>query len=407
MKITLLRTEQNLSSFNDRSLRIQTYGEKNDYPQRIMEIVSQSGTGKSCMNIYSKFIAGRGFSSSTLSESILNKRKQTGNYLLNQLAGDFAKFGGFCLHVNYNMLCEVVSIHHVAFETVRFTQLDDNGNFDKVAIHPDWGRRNIKLRKWSQSDIDYIDLFNPDPEVITAQTDKAGGWNSYKGQILYYSSAGEKVYPTPIFEPVLADMNTEEGISNIKNRNARNNFLPAGMIVDYDNSDESEQQKNETQTSLEEFQTDYNTGKLIYIQTQSPEHKPEFIPFKANNYDRDFEITEKTIVQNIGRSFFQPPILRAEDVGSNFGSELMKNAYNFYNSITENERQIVERVMKQVLSIWHDPSLNQEQDFTILPCRYQVEPDYNNIPSEILNDLSANERRELIGYDNKEIKQEP
>ena len=64
----------------------------------------------------------------------------------------------------------------------------------------------------------------------------------YAGQVYYYSNGGKGTYPTPLCDTVLTDMNTEEGISNVSNRNVRNNFMPSGMLVDFNNMDETEEQ---------------------------------------------------------------------------------------------------------------------------------------------------------------------
>lgn len=399
MKASVLKTDRRVETRNDKGLGIQVYGERNDYPQRLIEIINASGTGRSCVGVYAKFISGRGFMAKDFFGVIINRHGQTTDYLLNQIASDYARFGGFCIHVNYNSLYEISSIHHIPFENTRFAALDDNFRFSQIAVHPDWGRRNIKLRQWRKDDVDFIELFNPDPATIQQQVDSVGGWQNYKGQVFYFSNQGDGVYPSPIYDPVLTDMSTEEGLSNIKLRNTRNNFIPAGMVVDYGNTDESKEQEEETKKELAEFQGDENACKLLYIQCKSPDEKPEFTPFKSSNYDKDFEVTEKTVVQNIGRSFMQPPILRAEDVGANFGADLMRNAYNYYNSITENERYTLERILKQLFQYWYDKSVNIDGDFSISPCKYDSEADYKDLPTEILKDLTANERRAMAGFD--------
>ena len=64
--------------------------------------------------------------------------------------------------------------------------------------------------------------------------------------------------------------------------------------------------------------------------------------------------------------------LRAEDVGANFGADLMRNAYDFYNSITETERDILSSIFKRVFKIWHDHTVNPEQEYEILAKVYRV-----------------------------------
>lgn len=370
MKVGKLKKDKRYDSRNNRSLGIQTYGDRNDYPQQVIDVVNASTTGKSCVDVYSKFISGRGFSDEDFNNKILNRHGHTAGYILNEAAKDYAEIGGFALHVNYNAHFKIVEIQNTPIETARFEKFDENRQFHRIALHPDWGRNYTSLFKWRKEDIDFIELFNPNPEKIQKQVDAVGGWVNYTGQIFYFSNQGEKVYPLPKFDNALTDMNTQEGISNVSNRNARNNFLPAGMIADVMNSDESENQENETEKSILEFQGDEEAVKLMYIQVESKEEIPIHIPFEGKNYDRQFDATRKAVREDIGVSFNQPPILRAEDVGSNFGSTAMKEAYNFYNSVTENERMSVERAFSQIFKEWHE---QLAIEFSIEPLSYDVE----------------------------------
>ena len=398
MKASVLKTEQRKESRNDRSLGIQTYGENNDYPQRCKEISDASGTAKACIDKYAKFIAGRGFSDKDFYQTVINCRGHTSDYLLNQIARDFADYGGFAIHVNYNALYEIVELQHIPFEGIRFGKLDDDGNFNQVAIHPDWARRNQALRRFKKEDIVNVSFFDPKPEVIQQQVDDAGGWDKYTGQLYYYSSGGDKVYPKPVYDSVLTDMSTEEGISNVKSRNARNNFLPAGMIIDKRNRSASDEQENNLENVLAEFQGDEVAGKLVYVEVESEEEIPEFKPFDTRNFDKEFDYSEKSVQSNIGKAFSQPPILRAENMGTNFGADLMKNAYAFYNSITEPERICIERVFSEIFTYWYNQGINPANDYTIRPLEYTYgSTDISKIPADVLAVMTINEKRALVG----------
>lgn len=372
MKLSRLKTDRQLDTFNNRGLKIQTYGEKNDQPQRIAEVVEASATATSCVNIYTKFIAGRGFADAAFYKRAVNSRGTTVDALLRSVAEDYALFGGFAIHVNYNGLGEITTVSHVPFEWLRFEELDENFRFDRLALHPDWGQRFTKLRPFRNKDIEYFHFFDPRPEIVERQVQEAGGWNGYRGQILYYSNRGEKTYPLPIFAAALTDMSTEEGLSNIRLRNARNGFFLGGMFIDYDNTANSGDQARETKAELTAFQGDVEAGKLLYVNVRNGEMPPEFKPFKSSNYDKDFEQAEKNVPDIIGRAFIQPPILRAEDVGANFGADLMTNAYDFYNSITEDERMAVSRQFRRIFERWHDRTINPAGNYEILPKVYRV-----------------------------------
>ena len=376
MKASILKRDKRFDLRNDRGLGVQSYGEYNDYPQQLIEIVNASGTGKSCVNTYAKFISGKGFEDKDFYKKIVNRFGHTNDYICDQISKDFAAFGGFAIHVNYNANYKICEIQHIPFEQARFKALDpDSGFFDKIALHNDWGKRFLNLRKWKKDDIQFIDFFNSDPEEIKLQIDAAGGWANYKGQILYYSNEGERVYPLPVFDAVLTDMNTEEGISNVSNRNARNNFLSAGMLINYSNTNKSAaEEKTEDEGQLEStikgFQGDEKAGKIMYVELEDGDTKPEFVSFKGTNYDKEFNVTLASSQANIGKAFNQPPILRAENVGANFGADLMKNAYDYYNSVTENERLVIERAFTTIFKNWFELTDN---NYSVIPLSYDVE----------------------------------
>jgi len=379
MKAKVLKRDNRFETRNDRSLGVQTYGESNDYPQMVVEIVDASCTGGSCVDIYAKFISGRGFVDTDFYKMVVNGKGQSNDYILDQISKDYATFGGFALHVNYNANLKATSLQHVPFETIRLEKLnDETSDFERVATHPDWGRRLTNLRKWKKDDIQFYHLFNP--ELVSEQVIAAGGWANYKGQIFYFSNEGEKTYPLPIFDSELTDMNTEEGISNVSNRNVRSNFLTAGMFINYVNDnknaagrieeeDKGRTQDNGIETALKGFQGDEKAGKMLYIELEDGDTKPEFVSFKGTNYDKEFNVTEESVQNNIGRVFNQPPILRAENVGANFGADLMKNAYDYYNSVIENERLNVERVYTSIFQHWFTPTTG---DYSIIPLSYDV-----------------------------------
>ncbi len=370
MKVSVLKKGKRFESSLNKSDKVQTYGQQNDYPQDVMEVVAASVTGGSCVSRYADFLSGKGFANDDSYKILINGEGDTADHLLNYVAKDYATFGGFAIHVNYNANFLISSLHYQPFENVRFELPNESGEILQVAIHPDWGRRNQTIKRFKKDDIERIDIYNPNPEFIAERVEEAGGWSFYKGQIFYFSNKGTNVYPLPIFDNALTDMNTEEGISNILNRNARNNFLPAGMVVDINNTDQTTDQDDDTEKSIKDYQGDSEALKLIYIQVNSKEEIPVFVPFKSNNYDKEFTVSHETVKDSIGRAFNQPPILRAENVGAGFGADLMEQAYNYYNSVTENERLDLERTFVELFKHWRQ---TLELNFEVQPLTYNVE----------------------------------
>lgn len=372
MKVAQIKSAPQFESRDWRQYGIQTYGDTNDFPQTVSEIVQASKTGNACLSIYNDFVYGHGFKDPGIYKLRVNKEGEKLDKILRMVCKDFTLWHGFAIHVNYNMNFRVSSIHHIPFESLRLAKADDDGFIGRTAYHPDWGHRDKTRSRWSPSDIEWFHLFNPDPEVILNQVEEAGGWDKYNGQILYFSgdSEGSPSYPVPIFIAEMTDMRTEEALANVAGRNACSNFLSAGILVDIKDETQDQSQVNETQKELNKFQGDENTSQLWYIQCKSKDEVPQFIRFSGENYDKAFEVTQRVIPENIGQAFKQPPILRAVDVGANFGADLMTNAYKYYNSVTVRERQQLEETFVSIFEYWWAPLENP--DFAIQSLTYNA-----------------------------------
>lgn len=349
------------------SKRIKAYGQNNDYPQKILQIIGASGTGQVCTDIYSKFIEGAGFTDQTLAVTVLNGKKERANMLLRKSAKDLRKFNGFAMLVKYNALAEPVEYYNIPFEQCRI-EIDDKKFYTgRIGVHPDW--TGITGKKFDIKDVKFINRY--EPLNVPGEMLAAGGPVNYLGQIMYFTADGDFEYPVCPFDAVVTDMLTEESVSTVKHRNAKFNFLPSGILVrkgikpgtmDDDNDDSNATSAEE----IKRMQGDANTSKIWVVDVDADEEKPEFIPFSAANYDRQYELTERTVQENIGRMSMIPPILRGVDVGAGFGADLMRNAYDFMNSVTGNERQMIEVAFMDLLKNYSV----QFSDYSIKPLTY-------------------------------------
>ena len=268
-------------------LNIQSYGDDNLYPQSLRMIIANSSTGSECAERYASFIEGNGFRDVFFSETVINRRGDTADDIHALVCQDVADYDGLALHVNYNIMGEIVEIHHVPFENCRLQEEDDNGYIAKITVHPDWtGKktRNGKTIKVDEKNVDKIDVFNPRKEVILSQIEAAGGIEFYKGQILWVSGMGRNQYPRSRADRVVTEMSTDEGLSNVKYRNVRNNFMPSGMLItkrgQSAEGDEADNGDTEMSETLKQLQGDTNACKLLEIEVGCDEEAPSFVPLQ-------------------------------------------------------------------------------------------------------------------------------
>ncbi len=365
MKVANLKSEKPFTVKANKN--IQWYGEKNDFPQKVKQILESSITGRGCFDVLTKFVVGKGIEEPMLRNMIVDGDGNILNDVLKLLKTDYARWGGFAIHGNYNAIGQIVSLSHVPFENIRLdTPNKDTGEVMGVYVHQNWTGEFDVIKKFNQKDAIFYPFFNPDINVVLQEVESArlraltepenkgkdvNGWDYYNGQILYFSSAGDKIYPTPFYEPAVTDMSSEEGLSNVINRNVNNNFFPAGLIVEKVNNDQSDEEQSQTESMFKEMQGSTKAAKLAYVAVEDIE-SIKLLPFKGNNYDKEFSQTQEVVPNNIGRSFSQPPILRGVDIGAGFGSGLMGEAYKYYNSYTSDQRTTVDDKVNLVLRYW-------------------------------------------------------
>ena len=375
------------------TLNIQAYGRDNLYPQRMYDLIQNSPTGGTCLDRYQTFIEGNGLNNDDFSEYVCNRAGETVDDIFRLIARDMALYHGFALHVNYNLACEIVEVQHVPFQNCRLEEESSDGYVTYINVHPDWSgqkTRRGKTIKVDKQNVDKIYLFNPRRNVVLAQIEASGGIDRYKGQVLWFSMDGKFEYPKPIYDKVVTNLSTDEGLDNVKYRNVRNNFLTAGMFIhkkgnslgidENGNPIQNDDRKAEAITnSLDVFQGDVNACALMDITLESDEDAPEFKPFEGTNFDAKFTCTEDSVTERIYSAFGQEPwyCIRVGKLG--FSGQVLQEAYEYYNSYVSKERRAISRALKKIFDRWFEPA-NPSDDYEVQPLVYETNS--KNEPSD-------------------------
>lgn len=363
------------------TLGIKAYGRNNLYPQQAKAILDCSSTGAECCDRYARFIEGEGLVNAVIYDLEVNHYGETTDDILTAVAQDLANYGGFALHVNYDLNCKICELQNVPFESCRLQEDDDSGYIAHIVTHPDWmGKttRNGKILRVSKDTITSYDRFNPDPNIVRAQINACGGIDHYKGQILWVSTAGRDRYPLPKYDRVLTDLSTDEGLSNIKFRNARCNFLSSAFVISKTsqamNEDEAARQAVEARgfaEDLAQFQGDETSNVLISLTVANDEEKPEIVEFPVKNFDKDFEVTDKSVVERIYSAFEQEPFLCIRSGKLGFSGTTIHDCYSYYSSLVSKEQRLIERAFSKIFDNWFEPLASY--DCSIEPLTYNVE----------------------------------
>ena len=365
------------------NLNIQAYGKDNLYPQRLYNLIRNSSVGGACLDRYETFIEGDGLRNTEFSEFICNRRGDTIDDLYRLIAQDMALYHGFALHVNYNMMCDIVEVNHIPFQQCRLEEETADGKVVYINVHSDWEgkktRKGVPIRV-DKKNVKKIYCFNPRKEVVLSQIVKSGGIERYRGQILWFSMDGKFVYPVPIYDKVVTNLSIDEGLDNVKYRNVRNNFLVAGMVVhkkgqsvgvDPETGQEIKNSDNENAVSdsLRIFQGDENACALMDVTVENDEDVPKFVSLEGNNFDKKYESTEESSLKKIYIAFAQEPWYRILEGSLGFTGDILTDAYSYYNSYVSKERRAISRELKRIFDNWYFKA-NPSDDYEIQPLSF-------------------------------------
>lgn len=359
------------TDYNNR-FNVQTYGEDNLYPQHLRRIISASGTATLCLNRYAKFIEGYGLNAYQLRMN----DDATADTLLHDIAKDVAEFGGFALHVNYNIFGEVTDVHHIPFEHCRLEAADDAGYVAHVKVSDNWdGTKTKDGRKQtlSEDDIETFPVFAP--EFVPTQIEAVGGIEHYHGQILWASMDGKQTYPVPIYDAAITEISTDEGLGNVKYRSVRNNFLVPCMMVTKKGVPYTSKSGREIEPHIIEeddlraFQGDENTSKIMLVELEDDEEEPKIVEFPVKNLSKEFETTGTDTVERIYAQFHQELFYAVRIGRLGFSGTVMRDAYEYYAGEVTNEQRFIERNLQRIVDNWQNEEV-RNTSLTIMPMRY-------------------------------------
>ncbi|HEY4197749.1 MAG TPA: hypothetical protein VGM63_19550, partial [Mucilaginibacter sp.] len=384
MKTYLPQIERRILVRPNQTFGILNYDLDNAYPQRMLELVASSPTAKDCWNKRAKFIAGNGFEQADLGKQLISSKGLTLAKLLKAVATDKALFTGFGIHVNYNANFRVSSVCYVRFEDIRMGDTDSPETEDKYALYSDWGRKTWK--NIMRSKITFLDKYNPDPQVIKQQVMDAGGWDNYKGQLYYFNPEVDD-YPLIEADSVWEDFETEAGIKIFNNREVTTGFLPSTMLFmqarreEADNSrpDTDEQHYYNVPSQLERdlgtFQGVKSAQKIIVIEYDDENSKPEFQPYSIQNNDKLFESTERSVEARIVKGFSIPKeLINSEKASGLSNGGEKKEAIREFNDNTAPDRLELSEIFASIFGNFYT-SINPSGNWSILPVSTTVADD--------------------------------
>lgn len=381
--INYIATDTLTTNVESRNLGIVNFGTDNLYPNYSAIISTNSAGLRRCLNVFQSFVYGAGMTvNSGFWKMPVNIYGLRVDQLLRRLVSEYSIHKGFAFKVIYNAAFERVGVVPVNFEQCRLVFPDDAGRVTQIKVCKDWSAKRINAEN-----VKTYDAYTNDIDTIIRQVERAGGFDKWNGHLYYYGANGEVKYPHSLFHDVLEDCLSDIAIKKGKNSNVHTNFMASHLlqlpfkfddIVKSNSANtvnikaEAEVQREAFKEEIKKFQAAENQGKILLIENPLKDQNGNIIPIKLDkfdiqDYDKVFELTERTIKDNI-RGAYQIPAILLDPVATGFSTEIMQSFYNYYNIITAKDRQIFEEVFMEIFSFWHGSQASN--DYSIKPLQY-------------------------------------
>jgi len=334
----------------NQSIGVMVDGESNLRSLISENLIQKSPTASYCVGMYSKFITGAGFSGGDVNISTTPYKTFTVNKLLNDCAKDHAKLEGSFVHVRYNALYEKIGFEKIPYTQCRFGLEDDDNYSGKIVrAKKGWGKRSRK-----ENFISY-DVYNPNPETIQRQVDLAGGWENYRGQIMFIGMSSETTYPKSRIEGVENFAHTENKMGEYYVATVERGFenIQIFEFVKSENPSENEALKESVTGALGLE----SSGKVLSLPYENATDlnegsKYKFTPLENNATPDKYEHFLATCSTMI-RSKWEIPVQLFEAVSGKLGNSSgddLKVAQSMYNQTTAPIRSMYETAFSELFN---------------------------------------------------------
>jgi hypothetical protein len=313
------------------------YGEDNKFPLHLLSLLNTSAKHNAIVNGKANYIAGGGIvfddeANQYLVEKPINRSKENINDILDKITLDIETFGGCYLEIIYNHFGDAVSLYHIDYAKVRSNP--DNTYF---YISNEW---DIKAKP---NDIESISAFNPD--------------NKVGKQLIYLKEyrPGVNTYTLPTYQGALNYIELDVAVSEFHLNAIHNGMMPSKMLS-FNNGipTEEEQRKIERQVK-DKFSGEKNAGKFIINFNNDPAKAPTVIDLSASDLDKQFDMLNKTIQQEIfsGHRITSASLFGIAQEGALGARTEMRDAYEiFQNTYVSGKQQFIERWLGYILPLF-------------------------------------------------------
>ena len=360
-----------------------TYGAFNEYPYYLLDNYRRSSKHNAIVNGKVNYIVGGGWQPGekmTVEQQARYAKFFDGlsehddlNDITEKLVLDLELFNGFAVAVTWNKMGTIAKMEHIPFEKIR---VDKEDRMFQVA---DWYDDAMVQLYPKIGDVEKIPAFDAD--------------NRIGKQLFYYRvyAAGVKSYPLPEYMGGLAYIEADCQIANFHVNNLKNNFW-GGYLINFNNGIPTPEEQGDIERQIKrKFSGTDNAGRFVVTFNDDVSKAPTLEPLTPSDMDKQFEILNKTVQQEIfiSHRVVNPMLFGVKTEGQLGGRQELVEAYELFKATYVNDRvRKVERMINYL------GSFNGVEGMELIP----VEPITERLSEQaLLQIMTPEELREKAG----------
>lgn len=263
-----------------------TFGNKNLFPQEIINANSKSPVNASIIESTVTYICGKGVRESTKDTSGyvgVPNTTESWDELLEKIAKDYKTFGGFYWQVVVNKGGTTVSLFHQDYSTVRIGQIDEKGHPLTFKVSNDWTKTSGK--------------YKPIELEVWPGMDSAKKGVAYLYHYWDYAP-GLMFYSIPGYYAAIEYVKADGTLGVFYNNSIDNGFTPSAILTFSSNPSEEKKAAFE-KSAREAFCGGRGANSILTVWGESGDVKTNISPFNASNNADIYNNVEGIVFQKI------------------------------------------------------------------------------------------------------------
>ena len=334
--------ERNIVSPKETTVRGKDYvewGDGNGYPDYLLELTKTVPTLRSIINGTVDFIVGDDVRIKPLhpdwEAGVMNKRGDTIAEQVEDLARDYETYGGYALQIIRDLFGRIAEIYYI---DIRFLRV--NKECDVFWYSENWtgkGKKDAVMYPAFRTDIE---------EKWDTLTDEER--NRHASSIIYVKTTHSQVYPMPVYAASVKACEIERMVDEYHLNSLSNGFAPS-MIINFNNGEPADQQKEEIEEEVtEKFTGPSNAGRFMLCWNKNKESATTFEVPQVTDFGEKYKALAENSREKIFTAFRAYPNIFGLSTATGFSIEEFDSAFKLYNrtSVRPVQRMIADTYNK-------------------------------------------------------------